>query len=73
MPIAPRESFVTPGEAPIREWTQENRHRYDRAKLRCPSDVTDDERRLVKPLIPPAKRGGRRRTVDVREIPNGIM
>jgi transposase len=54
-------------------WTQENRHRYDRAKLRYPSDVTDDEWGLVKPLIPPAKRGGRRRTVDVRQILNGVM
>ena len=24
-------------------WTQENRHRYDRSKLRYPSDLTDAE------------------------------
>ena len=24
-------------------WTQENRHRYDRSKLRYPSDLTDEE------------------------------
>jgi transposase len=29
--------------------------------------------RLVAPLIPPAKRGGNKRTVDVREIVNGLM
>ena len=28
---------------------------------------------LVEPLIPPAKRGGRRRSVDVREVVNGLM
>ena len=28
---------------------------------------------LIKPLIPPAERGGRKRTVDEREIVNGIM
>jgi transposase len=27
----------------------------------------------VEPLIPPAKRGGRRREVEVREVLNGIM
>jgi len=54
-------------------WTTENRNRYDRTKLRYPSDLIDDEWALVKPLIPPAKRGGNRRTVDVREVVNGIM
>lgn len=39
-------------------WTQENRHRYDRSKLRYPSDLTDEEWSQVAPLIPPAKRGG---------------
>jgi transposase len=27
----------------------------------------------VKPLIPPAKRGGRKREVDVREVLNGVL
>ena len=54
-------------------WTQENRGRYDRSKLRYPSDLTDDEWALVKPLIPPAKRGGNRRHVDEREIVDGLM
>ncbi len=38
-------------------WAVENRRRYDRSKLRYPSDLTDDEWALVEPLIPPAKRG----------------
>jgi transposase len=54
-------------------WTNENRSLYDRSALRYPSDLTDAEWRLIAPLIPPAKRGGNKRTVDVREIVNGIM
>ena len=54
-------------------WTNENRTRYDRAKLRYPSDLTDAEWEHIAPLIPPAKRGGRKRTVDVREVVNGLM
>lgn len=54
-------------------WTQENRARYDRSKLRYPSDLTDEEWSLIKPLIPPAKKGGNKRTVVEREIVNGIM
>ena len=54
-------------------WTIENRARYDRSRLRYPSDLTDDEWAHVAPLIPPAKRGGNRRHVDVREVMNGIM
>ena len=54
-------------------WTQANRHRYDRSKLRYPSDVSDEEWALVGPLIPPGKRGGNRRKVDVREVLNGLM
>ena len=54
-------------------WTTENRPRYNRDTLRYPSDLTDEEWALVKPLIPPAKHGGRRRTVVVREVVNGVM
>ncbi len=54
-------------------WTTQNRGRYDRSKLRYPSDLTDAEWALVEPLIPPAKRGGNKRTVNVREIVNGLM
>jgi transposase len=54
-------------------WTIENRPRYDRSKLRYPSDLTDEEWSHVAPLIPPAKHGGRKRTVLVREVVNGLM
>ena len=36
-------------------WTSQNRARYDRSKLRYPSDLTDDEWGLVEPLIPPGQ------------------
>ena len=54
-------------------WTDENRDLYDRSKLRYPSDLTDAEWALVAPLIPPAKPGGNKRTVDIREVVNGLM
>ena len=54
-------------------WTAENRDRYNRDHLRYPSDLTDEEWSLIGPLIPPAKRGGRRRSVDIREVVNGLL
>lgn len=54
-------------------WTERNRARYDRGGLRYPSDLTDEEWALVEPEIPPAKRGGNRRTVDVRAVIDGLM
>ncbi|WGJ14270.1 IS5 family transposase [Methylocapsa sp. D3K7] len=54
-------------------WTSENRPKYNRDKLRYPSDLTDDEWSHIEPIIPPAKRGGRKRSVEPREIVNGLM
>ncbi len=54
-------------------WTPEHRQAADRRGLRYPSDLTDSEWALVAPLIPPAKRGGRPRDVNVREVLNGIF
>ncbi len=54
-------------------WTVENRARYDRSRLRYPSDLTDEEWELARAEIPHAKRGGNKRTVDVREVLNGLM
>jgi transposase len=54
-------------------WKPEHRRAADRRGLRYPSDLTDAEWTLVEPTIPPAKRGGRRRTVNVREVLNGIF
>ena len=54
-------------------WTSDNRERYNRDHLRYPSDLTDEEWILIEPLIGPAKRGGRKRSVDVRQVLNGVM
>ena len=54
-------------------WTTQNRKRYDRSQLRYPSDLTDDEWAQVAALIPRAKPGGNKRTVDIREVMNGVM
>jgi transposase len=35
--------------------------------------VTDEEWALIGPFMPPAKRGGNKRTVDDREVVNGVM
>ena len=54
-------------------WTTENRERYDRSRLRYPSDLTDEEWKLVEPLIRPGKPGGGKRRVVMREVVNGLM
>jgi transposase len=54
-------------------WTAQNRGRYDRSRLRYPSDLTDEEWALAEPLIPSGKRGGNKRTVAMREVMNGLM
>lgn len=38
-----------------------------------PSDLTDAEWEYVKPSIPPAKRGGLKREVDVRGVLEGVL
>src|SRR5205085_2666306 len=39
----------------------------------CATRVSDSEWALIEPAIPPAKRGGRRRVVNVREVLNAIF
>lgn len=54
-------------------WTTGNRARYDQRQLCYPSDLTDEEWSLIAPLIPAARRGGNKRTVDIREVMNGLI
>jgi transposase len=54
-------------------WTTENRARYNREHLRYPRDTTDEEWTEMASLIPPGRRGGRKRTVNVREVLNGLL
>lgn len=43
------------------------------ARKRYPSDLTDAEWRVIEPLIPPAKPGGRPRDTDIREVMNALL
>jgi len=54
-------------------WTDENRARCKRDHLRDPSDATDEEWAHVEPLVPRARRGGRKRAANLREVFNGVM
>ena len=54
-------------------WKPEQRLVADRSGLRYPSDLTDSEWAIVEPMIPPARQGGRKRSVNVREVLNGIF
>jgi putative transposase len=44
-----------------------------RQRLPYPTDLTDEEWQLLKPLLPPAKSGGRPRKYPLREVINGIQ
>jgi transposase len=54
-------------------WKPENRVAARRVSQRYDSDLTDEEWALVAPLIPPAKRGGGKRSVNIREVLNAIF
>ena len=54
-------------------WKPEHRLTADRRSLRYPSDLSDAESALVAPMVPLARRGGRRCSVDVREVLNAIF
>lgn len=49
-------------------WAPEHRRAADRGGLRYPSDLTDVEWAIVEPMSPPARRRGRKRSVNVREV-----
>lgn len=38
-----------------------------------PTDLTDEQWQRLLPLIPPPKTGGRRRTVNLRQVINAIL
>jgi len=54
-------------------WKPDHRDAAKRSGLRYPSDLTDAEWALVAPLIPPAKHGGRKREVNLREVLNAVL
>jgi len=54
-------------------WKPEQRRAADRSGLRYPSDLTDPEWATVQPMIPPARHDGCKRSVNMREVLNGIF
>jgi putative transposase len=54
-------------------WTDTARVEHSRDAVRYPSDLRDREWALIAPLLPPAKRGGRRRTTDLRSVVDAIV
>src|ERR1700687_3989080 len=54
-------------------WKPEHRLAAERHGLRYPSDLTHAEWALVEPMMSPARRGGRPRDVNVREVLNAIF
>ena len=54
-------------------WTGIARREHSREGLRYPSDMTDTEWALAAPFVPPARRGGRRRSADMREVLNAML
>jgi len=37
-----------------------------------PSDLTEEQWKLIEPLLPPAKTGGRPRSTDLRQVINAM-
>ena len=54
-------------------WQAEQRRHYERRGLRYPSDLMDEEWGLISGLLPPARRGGRHRSVDLRNVLEGLL
>lgn len=54
-------------------WTGIARREHSREGLRYPSDMTATEWALAAPFVPPARRGGRPRTADMREVLNAML
>ena len=53
--------------------TGKNRGRYDRSRLRYPSDLTDEEWARVEPLSASASAAATGVMWSVREVVNGLM
>lgn len=54
-------------------WTPTTREQYRRRTTRYQTDLTDEEWRVIEPLLPPAKQTGRPRAWPMREIVNAIF
>jgi transposase len=72
------ERLLAPGQDRVGCLVEKLAHRiarreHNREGLRYPSDMTDVEWALAAPFVPPARRGGRPRTADMREVLNAML
>src|SRR5512132_336323 len=68
-----RVQSVGSGSALVRSPAESNGMEASMRRRRYPSDLTDPQRALVSPHIPPAKAGGRPRTTDMRAVLDAIL
>ena len=61
-----------PNQRGLAMWTETARIRHKPREGRYPSDLTDAEWQVIEPMIPPPRRGGRRRSTDMREVMNAV-
>ncbi len=54
-------------------WTKTTRSQHDREHLRYGSDLTDQEWKLLAPLLPPNAKTGRPRQWPMREMINALF
>lgn len=54
-------------------WTETTRREHERRSARYASDMTDREWTLIADFLPPAKRLGRPRTTNLREVVNALL
>ena len=54
-------------------WTEFTRKRYERSGVRYTSDASDTEWALIASLMPAAKKVGRPRTTDLRDVFDAIL
>jgi len=54
-------------------WTKTTRKQYRRNGLRYASDLTDQEWKLIAPLLPKPRKVGRPREIDLRAVLNAIL
>jgi putative transposase len=54
-------------------WTEITREHYRRDGLRYASDTTDEDWKVISPLMPKRRRIGRPREVDLRAVVNAIL
>ena len=53
-------------------WTETTRHQYERHNERYSSDVTDEDRAVIFPLLPSPDKSGRPQEIELRDVWDGI-